>query len=84
MLSKEAKQVIQMLRNGKEASEKAKQVAINEKDSLFMQLNGIFEERKTVDEQAMKLVLKDKLTLTLDNADGVHGEWLKYLDMDPE
>lgn len=85
MLSKEAEQVIKMLRKGKEASDKAMKEAMNSgTDLLLLQIKGIYEERKMVDEEAMKLTLKDKLTLKMDNADGVHGEWLQYLNIDPE
>jgi acetyl esterase/lipase len=85
MLSEEAKQVIEILRRGKEASHKAMKEAIDSKaDPLLMELKRIYDERSRVDEKAKSIKLKDKLTLAMDNADGVPGEWLHYLDADPE
>ncbi|HEY5561203.1 MAG TPA: alpha/beta hydrolase [Clostridiaceae bacterium] len=85
MLSKEAQQVIQMLRKGKEASEITRKDSINGKvDPLLIEIQGIYAERKMVDENARKVPLKDKLTLIPNNADGVSGEWLQYLNTDPE
>jgi acetyl esterase/lipase len=85
MISKEAQQAIEMMRNRKLAAARAMKEAKNSKeDPLLRQIKAIYAERKMVDEMGAARPVPNKLTLEMGNADGVHGEWLHYLDADPE
>lgn len=78
MISKQAQEVIEMLRQGKVL----KQKKLKQGDPKLALIESIYEERLRVDENGRRRQLPDKLTLEEDWADGVHGEWLHYCGQD--
>lgn len=83
-LSKEAVQIIEMLSASKRAAtEAAKENAARQKDPLLAQIEGIYKERRMLEEMVKKQPLPDHLTLETSCADGVPGEWLHPLHSDP-
>lgn len=84
VLSKEAVQVIETLSASKRAAtEAAKENAVQSKDPLLSQIEGIFKERHMLEEMVKKQPLPEYLTLESACADGVPGEWLHPLEHDP-
>ena len=70
-----------MLRNGRKMFSQGK---APQGDPALLRIQGIYAERNALNERAKNVPVPDKLTLQYETADGVHGEWLKYLDSDPE
>ena len=81
MISKEAAAAAEMLKNGRKMRSQGK---APEGDPQFLRIQGIYAERNMLNERAKSYVLPDKLSLEYETAEGVHGEWLRYLSQDPE
>ena len=79
MISKEAEAAIRMLACERDERNQTRKT----QDPIAPDIEGIFKERESTDARARNLPLPDKLTLAYEYADGVHGEWLRYLDTDP-
>ncbi len=84
MVSKEAQAIIDSLRAGKKAGFEARRaVAESGQNPLLAEIEGIYRQRREGDENARNRPLPDGLTLSYTNADGVPGEWLRTLPIDP-
>lgn len=81
MLSEQAKQVIAMLMSHRAAATEAKKT---DKDPELEAIESIYAERKLVDNPDRIVKLPDKISVIPEMADGVYGEWLRYLEEDPE
>lgn len=80
MLSEEAKQVINMMKAGW-ANRPAPDP---DKDPKLAAIEGIYAERAMVDSPARVVKVPDRISVIPEMADGVYGEWLRYLEADPE
>ena len=79
MLSEAMQQTIRRLRAAKEAAQEAKKAALAAGlDPLVLQVQGIYAERRSGEEEARKRPLPQGLTVVPDWADGVPGEWLRH------
>ena len=80
MLSEEAKRVIDMMKAGW-ANRPAPDP---DKDPKLAAIEGIYAERAMVDSPARIVKVPDRISVIPEMADGVYGEWLRYLEADPE
>ena len=76
MLSKEAIQVIAMMKEGW----KDRPAPDPSMDPTLAALNAVYAERAQVDSPDRPAPVPDKISVTPAVADGVYGEWLTYLD----
>lgn len=80
MVSEEAKQIIEMMKKGWEK----RQTPDPKKDPKLAAIEGIYAERAMVDDPNIPRNLPEKVTVVPQMADGVYGEWLRYLEEDLE
>ncbi len=80
MVSKEAQVAIDQLVANKIAKKKRQA----QDNSVMAQAEAVFAERREGLEKGRRTPVPDKLSVKYDCADGVNGEWLRYLGADPE
>lgn len=80
MLSEEARRVIERMK----ANWADKPAMDTDKRPQLAVIEEIYAERARVDNPKRIVKVPDKISVIPEMADGVYGEWLRYLDKDPE
>lgn len=80
MLSEQAKQVIAGMKKNWEN----RPTADPDKDPKLAAIEAVYAERAMVDNPKRPCTIPDKISVVPEVADGVYGEWLRYLEIAPE
>lgn len=81
MLSEQAKQIIAMMMEHRAAHSAAPDPG---KDPKLAAIEAVYAERAMVDNPKRIMKVPDKISVIPEMADGVYGEWLRYLDDAPD